>query len=108
MAFRVRLTLRAAQEAESIYRRVAGEAPIHGPEWYQRFIQSIDSLSELPERCAVVDSLSASKSTIRKLLFGKRPHLYRIYFDVVGDTVRVLHIRHGARREPDRHDLFGG
>ena len=32
---------------------------------------------------------------------------YRIYFDVVGTTVRILHIRHGARKEPRRRELFG-
>ena len=35
---------------------------------------------------------------IRQLLYGKHQHAYRILFDVVGQTVRVLHIRHGARQ----------
>jgi hypothetical protein len=34
---------------------------------------------------------------IRQLLYGRRQHAYRILFDVAGDTVRILHVRHCAR-----------
>jgi toxin ParE1/3/4 len=37
---------------------------------------------------------------LRHLLFGKKPHVYRVIFAIDGRAlvVRVLHIRHGARR----------
>ena len=106
MAFRVRLTPRAAEDVERIYRRVVQEAPLHGPEWYDGLIRSIDSLATVPNRCPPVKALSTPRSTIRKLLYGRRPHVYLVYFDVVEDSVRILHIRHGARREPARQDLL--
>lgn len=34
------------------------------------------------------------------MLFGHKPHVYLIYFAIVDDTVHVIHIRDGARREP--------
>ena len=52
------------------------------------------------------ESLSRPGSLVRKLLYGRKPHTYRVYFAIVEDTVRVLHIRHGARKEPKRQELF--
>jgi hypothetical protein len=37
---------------------------------------------------------------VRQFLFGRRRNRYRVYFTVVGETVKIVHIRHGARREP--------
>jgi len=34
---------------------------------------------------------------VRKLLYGKRPHVYRILFTIENETVTILHIRHGRR-----------
>jgi toxin ParE1/3/4 len=108
MAYSVRLMPRAAQDAEEIYQRIAAAAPVAGQDWFNRLIDSLDSLSDLPERCNVVRSLSKpGQYPIRRLLFGRKPHVYRIYFDVVDTTVRILHIRHGARREPAPQDMFG-
>jgi hypothetical protein len=34
---------------------------------------------------------------VRQLLFGRKPHRYRVLFTVDDDTVIILHIRHGRR-----------
>ncbi|MGD0414539.1 MAG: hypothetical protein ABSA80_04235 [Terriglobales bacterium] len=39
---------------------------------------------------------------VRHLLYGLAPHVYRILFTIEGETVHVLHIRHG-RRQPLEH-----
>ena len=106
MAYAVRLTPRAAGDAERIYRRVVEEAPLKGQEWYNRLIDTLYSLETFPDRCEEVGALTGRAGTVRKLLYGHKPHKYRIYFDIVGTTVRILHIRHGARREPKRRDLL--
>ena len=106
MVYRVRLLPRAAENAERIYRRVVRVAPVMGQKWYNRLNESLYSLETLPERCTTVESLSRPGSLVRKLLYGRKPHTYGIYFDIVDDTVRVFHIRHGARKEPRRQDLF--
>jgi hypothetical protein len=36
---------------------------------------------------------------VRQLLYGRKPHVYRILFTIEGERVKILHIRHG-RREP--------
>ena len=107
MAYRVRLSVRAAKDAERIYERVAEQAPLAGQTWYNALIATLYSLDTFPERGGVVESLSAPSSTVRKILYGHRPHVYAIYFEVAGDTVNILHIRHGARKEPTRREIFG-
>lgn len=106
MAFAVRLAPRAVGDAERIYRRVVQAAPLAGQRWYNRLIESLHSLAELPERCEVVERLTTTNRTVRKLLFGRKPHTYRIYFDIVENTVWILHIRHGARREAREKELY--
>ncbi|MGA3099816.1 MAG: hypothetical protein ABSF25_25460 [Bryobacteraceae bacterium] len=46
--------------------------------------------------------LCSNQRTVRQLLFGRRRHVYRIYFAVFTDVVTILHVRHGARKEPRR------
>ncbi len=40
----------------------------------------------------------SSDARFRHLLFGKKPHMYRVIFRIVlrTKTVHVIHIRHGA------------
>jgi plasmid stabilization system protein ParE len=102
MAFRVDITPRARLDLDKIYARLAREAPNHLSPWSDRFEQSILSLSELPERCQVEPKLSTARRTVRRLLLGGGKHVYRIYFTIIGDVVRVIHVRHGARRELKR------
>jgi len=100
MAFRVRLTPRAAGDADAIYHRVTVEAPFAGLRWYGRLMETLRSLDTLPERGKIVPGLSRSDPPVRRILFGRKPNVYRIYYSIQNQTVRILHIRHGARREP--------
>ncbi|MBI4903840.1 MAG: type II toxin-antitoxin system RelE/ParE family toxin [Acidobacteria bacterium] len=102
MAFRVEITPRAEADLERIYSRVLREAPGRGAAWCDRFEASILSLSTFPERCEVEPKLSSSRRTVRKLLFGRRRDVYRVYYAIFDDVVRVLHVRHGARKDPKR------
>lgn len=43
---------------------------------------------------------------IRQMLYGKRPHIYRVLFVVRGDVVYVLHVRHGARTSFRRDEII--
>ncbi len=49
----------------------------------------------MPERCAHAPENRWFKREIRQLLYDQ----YRILFTIRGRTVRVLHVRHGARLE---------
>jgi plasmid stabilization system protein ParE len=102
MAYRVKLTPRAEQDLSRIYATITREAPYRGPKWFDRFEESILSLSNFPERCTIVPTLSNAQRTVRQLLFGRGRHVYRVYFAVFPEVVSVLHVRHGARKEPRR------
>jgi toxin ParE1/3/4 len=65
--------------------------------------EAILSLQEHPNRCPAI----GSKDKLRHLLYGHKPHIYRVIYRVLEKSkhVEVLHIRHGARREPKASDL---
>ena len=99
MAFRVEVTPEAKQDANAIlewlHLQQAGEA---GLRWFRRLNEAIESLSTLPKRCALAPENASVPFEMRQLLYGKRPHIYRILFTIDDDVVYVLRIRHGRRR----------
>jgi hypothetical protein len=42
-------------------------------------------------------TLSARRE-VRHLLYGNKPHLYRVLFTIQGDVVTVLHVRRPKRQ----------
>lgn len=64
--------------------------------WYTGLRQAILSLEEYPNRCAV----TTENQQTRHLLYGSKPHVYRVIYCVIERKKRVdvLHILHGARQ----------
>ena len=99
MAFRVEPTAQAKQDLHSILEWLLAEgAGETGLRWFFRLEEAIASLSELPHRCPLAPENKEFPFEVRQLLFGRKPHQYRVLFTVDGETVVVLHIRHGRRR----------
>jgi toxin ParE1/3/4 len=100
MVFRVRLMPEAADEAERLYWRLIEQSPMHGQQWYNSLIVALDSLATNPARCPLAPDPALRALRIRHLLYGKKPHIYRILFQISEDqeTVEILHIRHGAMK----------
>jgi plasmid stabilization system protein ParE len=99
MAFRVELSDQAQADIAAIYdwlrSQQAGEA---GERWFVALREAITSLSTLPTRCPVSAESRESPVEVRQLLYGRKPHVYRILSIIERDVVQVLHIRHGRRR----------
>lgn len=99
MDFRVELADQAKHDIAAIYdwlhSQQAGDA---GERWFVALRAAITSLASLPSRCPLAPENRDSPVEVRQLLYGRRPHVYRILFAVEGDVVQVLHIRHGRRR----------
>ncbi|MDP8925057.1 MAG: type II toxin-antitoxin system RelE/ParE family toxin [Chloroflexota bacterium] len=57
-------------------------------------LQSIQTLADFPRRCPLACENDDFDVEVRQRLHGD----YRILFTVDGGTVRILHVRHGARR----------
>ncbi len=98
MIFRVETTPAAEGDAQAILEwlldQQAGET---GLRWFLNLEQAIQSLSNFPERCPLARENERFPFEVRQLLYGRRPHIYRILFTIEQDTVYVLHIRHGRR-----------
>lgn len=99
MAFRVELTDQAQSDVAGIYdwlrTEQAGDA---GERWFVDLRAAIASLANLPSRCSLAPENQDSPVEVRQLLYGRRPHVYRVLFAIEGETVQVLHVRHGRRR----------
>ncbi len=107
MAYRVELAKSAEAQLEELYLWVVERAPIRGSAWYNGLEQAVFSLDQYPERCSIAPENIDPDSPIRILHYGRRPHVYRVFFtiDNADNVVRVIHIRRGARREPAAGDL---
>jgi plasmid stabilization system protein ParE len=102
MAFRVKQTAQADYDLELILERLlAQEAGEAGLRWFRKLTEAINSLADMPERCMVAPENSEFPFEVRQLLYGHKPHRYRVLFTIDADTVIVLHIRHGRRRRLD-------
>ena len=103
MAFRVETSAEAELEAKAILEwLLAQRAGDAGMQWFLRLEDAIASLATFPERCPLAPENARFSFEVRQLLYGRKPHLYRILFTVDGETGYVLHIRHG-RRKPLRN-----
>jgi len=81
MAFRVETTEQAERDILGILdwliSEQAGEA---GLRWFQGLEKAIASLSEPPERCPIAQESESFPFEVRPLLYGRKPHVYRILF----------------------------
>ena len=75
----------------------AGDA---GLRWFRRIREAIFSLSEFPQRCPLAPENAEFPFEVRQLIYGKRPHQYRILFTIEEGAVIVLHGRRRRLGEP--------
>src|SRR5436309_13182653 len=101
MKYRIILQPEAAEQAEQAYLYIARQAPRNAVRWYERLLDAIDSLADFPQRCSLAPEDQYFDEEIRHFVFGN----YRILFTIHHDAVRILHVRHAARRaigQPDK------
>jgi toxin ParE1/3/4 len=99
-AYHVELTTRAARDLRALLISIRAHESTVAARWFNGLEHAVKSLRQSPQRCPVAPE-SGAKRPVRHLLYGRKPRLYRILFEIAEDqkTVFVLHIRHGARRE---------
>jgi len=96
MAYRVELSRRAERDLQSIFDFINAAESIAAKRWFFDLQDQIQSLSTLADRGTITDYDPA----LRFILYGNKPHVYRILYRIHVETtsVRIVHIRHGARR----------
>jgi plasmid stabilization system protein ParE len=94
-SYLVEVTDRALRDLAIIYRRIETESSAQAARWFDGLEKAIFSLEEYPNR----NPLTPEDRTLRHLMYGKKPYVYRIIYEVEEDTstVYVLHIRPPGR-----------
>jgi toxin ParE1/3/4 len=107
MPYRVEIARAAEADLEELYLWVVERAPKQGAAWFNGLERAILSLDHLPDRCSVAPETIDPDQPVRVLRYGRRPHVYRIFFtiDDGARVVRVVHVRRGARQRPTPEEL---
>ena len=95
MAYLVNLTTRAERDLARLYEEINAEYSDAAHKWYQGLKKAILSLEERPNRCPV----ARENAEFRHLLYGHKPHIYRVLYRVLErqKRVEVLHGRYHCR-----------
>ena len=96
MSWNVVLARKAAREIEEQYNWLAERSETKANRWRNSLLEAIGSLEDNPERCPEAPE-AAWHEGLRQLLHGKRRQIHRILFEIRGDTVVVLRVRHSAQ-----------
>ena len=101
-AYRIMFGPRAGEDLKAIYEYVAQDSPSKALAVVERILDEFESLIRFPHRSVVENQSPGSKHPVRSLPVWP----YVIYFRVLEDdkVVRIVHMRHGARRRPIRFD----
>ena len=107
MTYRVEFTARASRDLEILYKEKNAAESHAAASWYNGLEETVYALASFPYRCPVAPEARKTKRKLRHLLYGKKPHVYRVIYEVDErqHTVSVLHIRHGARGKVKSSDL---
>ncbi len=98
MTYRIIVEVTAERDLESATHWLAQHSEPDARRWYMRVTKAIESLKQSPRRCPLAPENDAFPEEIRHLLHGKRRYVYRIVFSIRGNTIHILHIKHGALR----------
>jgi plasmid stabilization system protein ParE len=97
MTFRVEIARRAAREIEDQFHWLAARSPAAAERLRDGLLAAVGSLEENPGRCPEAPEAEWYGPELRQLLHGKRQRVFRILFEIRGDVVVVLRVRHSAQ-----------
>jgi len=95
MEYLVSLSARARRDLAQIYEYINATDSHSAQNWYRGLRDAILGLEQQPNRWPVTHE----SGKFRHILYGNKPHIYRIIYRVLErqKRVEVIHIRHGAR-----------
>ena len=96
MPFRVELTARAEADLRHIFQFIHAGDSDAAAIWFNGLEELVFSLANLPYR----GPLTEHDAQLRSVLYGNKPHVYRILYRIDDRSERVVirTIRHGARK----------
>jgi toxin ParE1/3/4 len=107
MTYLVEFAARAVRDLEILYLEKNAAESHAAARWYNELELAVYALASCPHRCPVAPEARRMKRELRNLLYGKKPHVYRVIYEVDKgrQAVSVLTIRHSARRKIKSSDL---
>lgn len=98
MTYRVVFTARARTDVVEQFRYLLDRSPTAAARWYAGIEKAVGKLTTLPERHPIAqDETEKLGITLRQMLYGRRPSVFRILFSIEGDTVTLHYVPHIAR-----------
>jgi len=96
--YEVRITGEAGSDLESIHHYISLDSPQNADAVVVRLLKAIDSLERMPHRYKMYRRGSRPGRIVRSMPWPP----FVVYYEVREDdgVVRVLTVRHGARRRP--------
>jgi len=97
MAYLVKTLPRAERDMEAIFHYIRGLTSPPARKWFNGLVDAIEGLAEHPQRYPA----TPEDPNLRHLLYGNKPHIYRIICSVddAAQRVEIIHVRHHARNE---------
>ena len=103
MPYNVELTARAACDLEILYlENNAAESPA-AARWFNGLEQAVYALETHPNRSSVAPEARKVKRRLRHLLYGAKPHAYRVIYEV---DERQRKVRVLNTLAPDQREVF--
>ena len=97
MTHAVHITTRALREIDEALAWLSERAPAAAARWHERLLEAVRSLEDNPARCGLAPESEWYPGELRQLLYGKRRGVYRILYEIRGNTVYILRVRHSAQ-----------
>jgi plasmid stabilization system protein ParE len=105
MTFQVEITPIAEAQIEQAYRWYRERNPEFADRWFRGLMNTIATLQEKPQRCALAVEHEIFREEVRQLLYGKAKNMYRLLFAIRDDTVYALYVRHSAQAPLTLNDI---
>jgi toxin ParE1/3/4 len=98
--YHVILMPRATCDLEKIHVGISADSLLNADSMVQRILDAVDSLKYFPNRMVAISNHPRLRQAVRRLLVNP----YLVYYRVIDrkKLVEILHVRHGARRQPKR------
>ena len=102
MSFTINMHARAMAELDAIHDSLSAYSETAADRTYALIKDGILGLSDFPRRYAIAPESERSSIEVRHLIIGN----YRVLYSIIGATVSVWRVVHGARRAIDPIDLY--
>jgi plasmid stabilization system protein ParE len=104
MAFEIVYSLEAERDLDVILTWLLEEGSGEtGLRWFQRLQDAISTLRELPHRCPLARENASVPFEMRQLVYGRKPHVYRVLFTIDDNTIYIVHVRGPKQKTVSLH-----